>query len=100
MKQFVVIGIGTLAMAAAFVGYRVCYQRQEESPAIQDQAINSDDSSEWIPSEAELANGNQGVGWVFGRMTGVADSPGGPNHSPFGNATHSPKFRGAAPHMR
>lgn len=33
----------------------------------------------WTPSEADLARGNQGVGWVFGRMIGVANAPGSPN---------------------
>jgi hypothetical protein len=84
MKLIVVLGVGTIALLAALVGSRSFWLAPAE---IQCEASHREAATQWTPSDAELANGNQGVGWVFGRMIGVADAPGSPNHAPFGSAS-------------
>ena len=88
MKRFVVIGIGAIAIVAGIAGYRACCQRQRKSVKNGAELVRRDDAPQWTPSGAELANGNQGVGWVFGRVMGVAEAPGNPNYSPFGGPAH------------
>jgi len=81
MKRRFPVGIGLIALTVAFASYRSCCEHEHASQQI----VN--DTNDWHPSDSELANGDKGVGWVFGRMIGVADAPGSPKHSPFGGAS-------------
>ncbi len=83
MRRFIIVGIGMIALVAGLVGYRCYRQAEQPSLTLESKAGQRDTTTEWTPSEAELAKDNKGVGWVFGRVMGVADAPGSLNHSPF-----------------
>ena len=82
MKVFVFTVAIVIVLVASLIAYRRCESHRDVK--IQNTASGSASEAEWVPTKAELANQNQGVGCVFGRMIGVSDAPGSPNHSPFG----------------
>jgi hypothetical protein len=99
MKGFVLIGKIAIVLVASLIAYRRCESRRDGK--LESQASANAPKAEWIPTEAEMANGNRGgVGWVFGRMTGVAEAPGSLNHSPFRASPAGQRVRGMAPLRR
>jgi len=95
MKVFVHIGAIAIVLIASLIGYRCCESHRDAK--IESTASANSAEAEWIPTEADLANRSQGVGWVFGRMIGVSDAPGSPNHSPFGASSPGHPVRGVKP---
>lgn len=82
MKVFVFVGVLAIVLVASLIAHRNCPSCREGK--LEGSSSANVPNAEWVPTEAELANRNQGVGWVFGRMIGVSEVPGSPNHSPFG----------------
>ncbi|MDA1052391.1 MAG: hypothetical protein O3C40_18180 [Planctomycetota bacterium] len=75
-------GIVLLLLVGSLFAYR--HYGNHRDSMVSNTITEKAPAPDWVPTDAELGNRNQGVGWVFGRMIGAADAPGSPNHSPFG----------------
>jgi len=86
MKRLWLAGLVLLLLTCGFLGWRGWCCSEVPRTAIESV---EEKASPWVPTDAELAAEKEkgGVGWVFGRMIGIGDAPGSPNHSPFGSSS-------------
>ncbi len=84
MKSIMVICLSSLVL----LGW-IAYRNWADDAATQKREIEGRDAADLNRTDEELTDRHEGVGWVFGRMVGVSESPGSSNHSPFGKPTRS-----------
>ena len=83
--------VGRMALAALLpvLGVSLLMLRsnhsKQDGPPQPTATVQGDESRHFdtLPEGVEVGRPQKGVGWVFGRLVGVADAPGTSNHAPY-----------------
>jgi hypothetical protein len=67
--KLLTFGIFLLLLIGSLIAYR--HYGNHRDSMVSNTITEKAPAPDWVPTDAELGNRNQGVGWVFGRMSAL-----------------------------
>jgi hypothetical protein len=100
MKRLLRISVFTLVVLLGFQAFKSLLQHQPadsvdqpSSNAAVTRSVHDHDYTPYVtlPPDLDPDRSQDGVGWVFGRLIGVAEAPGSGSHAPYRNRPKADK---------